>query len=120
MKTFKKGTVRFLNYNNWEHLYVKLDDEDFGWWRLENLSIAPEKREMRRLTTEQVESENHFQIMNAHGICVDLSSNKICIITDKKSSSYEVYVRKTTEHGISCKSWLSEKDFLNKFFPIPY
>ncbi len=116
---FKKGTVGFLSHNNWEHLYVKVDDEDFGWWRLENLSIAPQRRMMIRITTEYVKTNTHFTILPAYGICVDLKTNRICIITNRTSSSVEVYIRKISDTGVDCKNWYTEKDFLMNYFPIP-
>lgn len=118
-KVFRKGTVRFLEHNNWEHLYVKIDNEDFGWWRFENLSIAPQRRMMERITTEQVGAYRHFTFLPAYGICVDLKTNRICIITNRTSSSVEVYMRKVSEAGVDCRSWYTEKDFLKNYFPIP-
>ena len=53
--------------------YIKLDNEDFGWWRLENLELSENKRMMVRLTDEMVLMESQFDIYNPEfdDICPD-------------------------------------------------
>ena len=54
-----KGTKRTLK-NNPSHYYVKLKNEDFAWWRLEDLEKNEDKRMMVRLTDEMVMFETYF------------------------------------------------------------
>lgn len=57
----KKGSKRYLKGN--EHRpYVKLEDLDFAWWRLEDLNVSEDRRMMVRMTDETVLNENHFII----------------------------------------------------------
>lgn len=56
---FKKGTKKYLKYDK-NHLYIKLDNDNFGWWRLEDLSKHADKRMHVKMSDEQVLKENHF------------------------------------------------------------
>lgn len=47
-------------------------------------------------------------------ILVDKDKSR-CIITDKTSSSIEVYIQKKTKEGINCKSWFSIDEFEKRF-----
>jgi hypothetical protein len=48
-----KGTKRRLMSNH-SHYYVKLEDLDFAWWRLENFELDESKRMCERLTDEML------------------------------------------------------------------
>jgi hypothetical protein len=52
-------------------------------------------------------------------IIVDLDG-KECIITNKTSSSIEVYIEKKQKEGVNCKQWFYIKDFEKRFKPIAY
>lgn len=131
----KRGTVKFLNYNNFEHLFVKLNDDNLGIWRFENLGIVPDERITIQITDEDVLKDKTFSILDAYGICVELATNRICIITNRTSNSTEVFMRKsdkvsvrtledgTKENfyaGVNCRNWFTDKDFLKNYLPIPY
>ena len=55
----KKGTRKYLKYDK-NHVYVKLDNDNFGWWMLEDLNKHPDKRMYVRMLDEHVLMENHF------------------------------------------------------------
>ncbi len=58
---YPHNTIRRLKSNH-NHYYVKLSDENFSWWRLEDM-LKPEKERMQvRMTDEMVLSESHFKI----------------------------------------------------------
>lgn len=58
----KRGTIRHLRSDH-NHYYVKIDDDEFGWWRLEDESKLKENRMLVRMTTNQVLFETHFQVI---------------------------------------------------------
>jgi hypothetical protein len=56
----KKGSKRFLKGHE-DKPYVKLEDLDFAWWRLEDEKVLdPDRRMQVRMTDEDVLNENHF------------------------------------------------------------
>jgi hypothetical protein len=44
-------------------LYVKLENEDFAWWRLEDEEVELDRRMQVRMTDEMVLSEKHFVVV---------------------------------------------------------
>lgn len=56
-----KGTIRVL-FNNPNHYYVKLEDEDFAWWRKEDDTLPEDKRMEVRITDKRVMEATHFNV----------------------------------------------------------
>lgn len=57
-----KGSKRFLKGCE-DKPYVKLENENFAWWRLEDKEVDPDKRMQVRMTDEDVLKEKHFIVM---------------------------------------------------------
>lgn len=54
------------------------------------------------------------------GTVVVDSDGRICKVTNKTSSSIEVYMEKTNSKGINCKQWFDfEKEFTKRFNLTP-
>lgn len=59
MKSLKKGSLKYLKGCK-NKPYVKLENLNFAWWRLENETVEPENRMQVRMTDEMVWKETHF------------------------------------------------------------
>lgn len=55
--------------------------------------------------------------ININDIVLDKDNAK-CIITNKTSSSIEVYIEKKTNKGINHKQWFTDNEFLKRFKKI--
>jgi hypothetical protein len=62
MPLLPKGTIRIL-WTCPSHYYVKIDNEDFGWWISETRpNIKDEYKMQVRMTDEMVLNESHFNV----------------------------------------------------------
>jgi hypothetical protein len=59
----KKGSKRYLKGREDSKQYVKLENEDFAWWRLEDEEVELDRRMQVRMTDEMVLSEKHFVVV---------------------------------------------------------